>query len=203
MQLRNCNILKMQKTKFLNNLKIKTMKKIILIVAVVALSFNSYAQSSIFDKFEDMDGVSSVIVNQEAFKMLARFKGGGDEGQEYLEMVKNLNSFKVFTTEEVAIAAQMTSVMDKYLKSAKLTELMRVKDEDTNVKIYVRQGKDEDHVSELLMFVNGVGKYMKDSDNPIKAETVILSLTGDIDLNKISKLTESHIPNSGKQLKTN
>jgi len=193
----------MQKVKFLNNLKIKTMKKIILIVAVVALSFNSYAQSSIFDKFEDMDGVSSVIVNQEAFKMLARFKGGGDEGQEYLEMVQNLNSFKVFTTESLEIASQMTSVMDKYLKSSKLTELMRVKDEETNVKIYVRQGKDDDHVSELLMFVNGVGKYMKNSDSPINAETVILSLTGEIDLNKISKLTESHIPNSGKHLKTN
>lgn len=203
MQLRNCNILKMQKVKFLNNLKIKTMKKIILIFAVVALSFNSYAQSSIFDKFEDMDGVSSVIVNQEAFKMLARFKGGGDEGQEYLEMVQNLNSFKVFTTDNLEIASEMTAVMDKYLKSSKLTELMRVKDEDTNVKIFVRAGKDDDHVSELLMFVNGVGKYMKDSDSPIKAETVILSLTGDIDLNKISKLTESHIPDSGKHLKIN
>ncbi len=203
MQLRNCSILKMQKVKFLNNLKIKTMKKIILIIAVVALSFNSYAQSSIFDKFEDMDGVSSVIVNQEAFKMLARFKGGGDEGQEYLEMVQNLNSFKVFTTDNLEIASEMTAVMDKYLKSSKLTELMRVKDEDTNVKIFVRAGKDDDHVSELLMFVNGVGKYMKDSDSPIKAETVILSLTGDIDLNKISKLTESHIPDSGKHLKIN
>ena len=179
------------------------MKKIIIIVVAVALSFNSYAQSSMFDKFEDMEGVSSVIVNQEAFKMLAKFKGGGPEGQEYLEMVQNLNSFKVFTTEEVEIASQMTAVMTKYLQSASLTELMRVKDEDTNVKIYVPQGKDDDHVSELLMFVNGVGKYMKDSDSPIKAETVILSLTGDIDLNKISKLTESHIPNSGKQLKTN
>lgn len=179
------------------------MKKIILIFAVVFMGFTANAQSSIFDKFEDMDDVSSVIVNQEAFKMLAKFKGGGEEGQEYMDMVKNLNSFKVFTTENPDISAQMTAIMDKYLKSSKLTELMRVKDEDTNVRIYVRQGKDEDHVSELLMFVNGVGKYMKGSDSPIEAETVILSLTGDIDLNKISKLTESHIPNSGKHLKGN
>lgn len=178
------------------------MKKIILTIAVVLISFANYAQSSIFDKFEDMDGVSSVIVNKEAFKMLAKFKGGGEEGQEYMDMVQNLNTFKVFTTEKPEISAQMTTVMKQYLTSAKLTELMRVKDEGTNVKIYIKQGKDADHVSELLMFVNGVGKYMKDSDSPIKAETVILSLTGDIDLNKISKLTETHIPNSGKQLKT-
>jgi len=192
----------MQKTKFLNNLKSKTMKKIILTIAVVLISFANYAQSSIFDKFEDMDGVSSVIVNKEAFKMLAKFQGGGAEGQEYIDMVQNLNTFKVFTTEKPEISAQMTTVMKQYLTSAKLTEMMRVKDEGTNVKIYIKQGKDADHVSELLMFVNGVGKYMKDSDSPIKAETVILSLTGDIDLNKISKLTETHIPNSGKQLKT-
>lgn len=179
------------------------MKKIILIIGVILMSFSTYAQSSIFEKFEDMDDVSSVIVSKEAFKMLAKFKGGGEEGQEYLEMVQNLNSFKVFTTEKPEIAKQMTDVMNNYLKSSKLTELMRVKDDDTNVKIYIRQGKDEDHVSELLMFVNGVGKYMKGSDSPIKAETVILSLTGDIDLNKISKLTESHIPDSGKHLKTN
>ena len=167
------------------------------------MSFNTYAQSSIFEKFEDMDDVSSVIVSKEAFKMLAKFKGGGEEGQEYLEMVQNLNSFKVFTTEKPEIAKQMTDVMNNYLKSSKLTELMRVKDDDTNVRIYIRQGKDEDHVSELLMFVNGAGKYMKGSDSPLKVETVILSLTGDIDLNKISELTESHIPNSGKHLKTN
>ena len=114
-----------------------------------------------------------------------------------------MHTFKVFTTEKPEISAQMATVMKQYLTSAKLTEMMRVKDEGTNVKIYIKQGKDADHVSELLMFVNGVGKYMKDSDSPIKAETVILSLTGDIDLNKISKLTETHIPNSGKQLKTN
>lgn len=179
------------------------MKKIIVSIAIIFMSFATYAQNSIFDKFEDMNDVSSVIVNKEAFRMLAKFKGGGEEGQEYLEMVQGLTSFKVFTTEKPEIATQMSDVMKKYLSSSKLTELMRVKDEDTNVKIFVRQGKDEDHVSELLMFVNGVGKYTKDSGSPIEAETVILSLTGDIDLNKISKLTESHIPNSGKHLKSN
>lgn len=177
------------------------MKKIILTIAIVLVTLTTYAQNSIFDKFEDMDDVSSVIVNQEAFRMLAKFKGGGEEGQEYMDMVKGLTSFKVFTTEKPEIASQMDAIMKKYLSSSKLTELMRVKDDETNVKIYVRQGKDEDHVSELVMFVNGVAKYMKDSDSPIQAETVILTLTGDIDLNKISKLTESHIPESGKHLK--
>lgn len=171
------------------------MKKIILVFALVMMTFLTNAQTSIFDKFEDLQDVTTVVVNKEAFKMLSKFKGSNsDEAQEYLEMVKNLESLKVFTTENTTIAKQMSEAVNSYLKSAKLTELMRVKDKDANVKIYVRQGKDENHVSELLMFVN-------DLQNSSNQQAVILSLTGEIDLNKISAITEAHIPNSGKQLK--
>ncbi len=173
------------------------MKKIILLIAIAIIPFTNYAQSSIFDKFEEMDDVTTVVVTKEAFKMLAKFKSGGEEGAEYFDMIKGLNSFRVFTTDNSDIADQMGNVVTKYLKSEKLTELMRVKEKDTKVKIYVRSGKDDDHVSELLMYVSGIEKY----NNEIKAESVILSLTGDIDLNKISKLTEAHIPNSGIKVK--
>jgi hypothetical protein len=170
------------------------MKKNIVFIALVLLTFTNYAQNSIFDKFESMEDVTTVVVTQEAFKMLAKFKGSGEEGAEYFDMVKGLNSFRVFTTENSEIAKNMSEVVSKYLKSSKLTELMRVKDKDANVKIYVKSGKDEDHVSELLMFVS-------DLQNKANQEAVILSLTGDIDLNKISKLTEAHIPNSGIEVK--
>lgn len=173
------------------------MKKIIVLIAIAILPFTNYAQNSIFDKFEDMDDVTTVVVTKEAFKMLAKFKSGGEEGAEYFDMVKGLNSFRVFTTENPDISKQMSNVVSKYLKSAKLVELMRVKDKDANVKIYIRTGKDDDHVSELLMYVSGIEKHHKE----FKAESVILSLTGDIDLNKISKLTEAHIPNSKEHLK--
>lgn len=166
------------------------MKKIILLIAIILLPLTNYAQNSIFDKFEDMDDVTTVVVTQEAFKMLAKFKSGGEEGAEYFDMVKGLTSFRVFTTENPEIATQMGAVVTKYLKSEKLVELMRVKDKDAKVKIYIRNGKDDDHVSELLMFVS-------DLQNKANQEAVILSLTGNIDLNKISKLTEAHIPNSG------
>ncbi|MFK5959082.1 MAG: DUF4252 domain-containing protein [Lutibacter sp.] len=166
------------------------MKKIILLITIALISFTNYAQNSIFDKFEEMDDVTTVVVTQNAFKMLAKFRGSGEEGKEYFDMVKGLHSFRVFTTENSEIAKEMETVVLKYLKSAKLTELMRVKDKDAKVKIYIKSGKDDDHVSELLMFVS-------DLQHKSNQEAVILSLTGDIDLNKISKLTEAHIPNSG------
>jgi len=75
------------------------------------------------------------------------------------------------------------------LKSSSLQELMRVKDKDANVKFYIKSGKDEDHVSELLMFVTGI-KNGNVEINDRKFERVLLSLTGDIDLNKIGSLTQ-------------
>lgn len=176
------------------------MKKLVLLLAIAILPFTNYAQNSIFDKFEDMDEVTTVVVTKEAFRMLAKFNIEGDEGEDYVDMIKGLTSLKVFTTDNANIATDMGDVVSKYLKSTKLTELMRVKDKDANVKVYVRQGKDEDHVSELLMFVSDLGNVNVRGTNQ---EAVILSLTGDIDLNKISQLTESHIPNSGKHLKGN
>jgi len=170
------------------------MKKLILLVAIVTLPFANYAQSSIFDKFEEMDDVTTVVITKEAFKMASKFGGSSAEAKEYVDMVKSLENLKVFTTENSAIAKQMSDVVNSYLKSAKLTELMRIKDKDANVKIYIKKGKDENHVSELLMFVS-------DMQNKTNQESVILSLTGDIDLNKISTITEGYIPNSGKQLK--
>lgn len=170
------------------------MKKIIFIIALAIIPFTNYAQVSIFDKFEAMDDVTSVIVNKEAFKMMSKFKGNSPESKAYGEMVQNLESLKVFTTESTAIANQMDEVVSKYLKTSKLVELMRVKDKDANVKIYIRPGKDDSHVSELLMFVN-------DMTNKANKQAVVLSLTGEIDLNKVSEITEAHIPNSSKQLK--
>lgn len=170
------------------------MKKIIFIIALAFLPFTNFAQVSIFDKFEDMEDVTSVIVNKEAFKMMSKFKGNSPESKAYVEMVQNLESLKVFTTESSAIALQMNEVVSKYLKTSKLVELMRIKDKDANVKIYIRPGKDDSHVSELLMFVN-------DLKNKSDKQAVVLSLTGEIDLNKVSEITDAHIPNSSKHLK--
>lgn len=165
------------------------MKKFLLIAAMVLVPLTGFSQS-IFDKYEDLDEVSAVVVSKSMFNLLAKMDVDVDdpEAQEYMDMAQNLSGLKVFITEDAKVSADMKGEVTKYLKSSKMEELMRVKDKDANVKFYIRTGKDEDHVSELLMFVTG----MKDIDvdvNGRKFETVLLSLTGDIDLTKIGSLT--------------
>ena len=166
------------------------MKKLLVLIAIALLPFAGFSQS-IFDKFEDMDEVSSVIVNKNMFDLLVKMDVNVDEpeAREAMEIAKSLNGLKVFVTENKGISADMKSTVDRYLKNASLEELMRVKDKDANVKFYIRKGKDDDHVSELLMFVTGI----KNADveiNDRKIETVLLTLTGDIDLTKIGALTK-------------
>ena len=74
---------------------------------------------------------------------------------------------------------------------------MRIKDKDANVKFYVREGKDSDHVSELLMFVTELKNVEAEGR---KFETVVLSLTGDIDLNQISTIADKmNLPDEIKE----
>lgn len=179
------------------NIKMKTKTLIIALVLAVMPLF-TFAQS-VFDKFEDMDDVSAVIVNERAFKLLTQVAGETDDAKDYVNMVSKLTSLKVFATEKASIAADMKAKVNAYLKSAKLSELMRIKDKEGNVKIYIKEGKDADHVSELFMFIEGISKHMGGEER--KPEAVIVSITGDIDLNKISELTKQMNIKGGEHLK--
>ncbi|GGW40589.1 DUF4252 domain-containing protein [Arenibacter certesii] len=182
------------------------MRKIIIIAILAVLPFSGFSQS-VFDKFEDLDKVSAVVVNESMFRLLSKIdvEVNDQEAQDFMDIAQNLKNLKVFITEDKTVAADMESTMAKYLKSASLQELMRVKDKEANVKFYIKSGKDEDHVSELLMFVTGI-KNAGAEINDRKIETVLLSLTGDIDLNKIGSLTKkmnlpSELNKAGKNKK--
>lgn len=167
------------------------MKKIIFGILTALLPLLATSQS-IFDKYEDMDEVGVVIINQGMIDLLTTIgeNAEDEEAKEFMDVVKGLDGLKVFITEDEDMTTDMRSTVNKYLKSSSLEELMRVKDKDTNVKFYVKYGKDENHVSELLMFVTGIDKA-NIGPNGRDIETVLLTLTGDLDLRKIGTLTKN------------
>lgn len=169
----------------------------LLLLAFTLAPIMSNAQS-IFEKYEDMNEVSTVVVTKKAFELLGRVSSDSPEVKEYKEMVSGLNNLTVYTTEDSKIAANMKLDVAKYLKKSKLAELMRVKDKDSNVKIYILEGKDKDHVKELFISVSSLKKVKIDGETP---KIVILSLTGDIDLNNVSKIADKMNIPGGEQLK--
>lgn len=113
------------------------------------------------------------------------------EAQQYMNLIKKLDNLKVFTTQSTRVEGEMKIAADKYIKTAGLEELMRVNDKGRNIKIMVKSGDKDSQIKELLMFVEGA----KDED------TVLMSLTGDFDLNEISVLTDKMSIPGGEDLK--
>lgn len=184
------------------------MKKIILIIAIIVTPLMSFAQSGLFDKYEDMNNVTSGVLNQKMFSMLASFNINLDnpEEQAIFDAVKKIESIKFLTTGDEKISKSMETDVNKYLKSSNLDELMRFKDGDQTVKFYVREGSNENEVKELLMFVNGLKELTQVQNITIngekrEVETVMVSILGDIDLREISKVLNSMNIPGGEHLK--
>jgi hypothetical protein len=158
------------------------MKKLILILTIALLPFVGNAQS--LSQFEDIDDVTTVVVTKKTFELMSTVGAENEDSKEFIELIQGLDELKVFTTENTEVANAMKQAIKVHIKDSKLSELLRVNDKDAKVNIYIKEGKDDDHVTELLMFVN----ELKGNGGDRNPEAVILLITGDIDLTKVSKL---------------
>jgi hypothetical protein len=151
-----------------------------------------FAQAA-FDKFDGQDDVTSIIVNKKMFDLMSKVKvdASDKETQQYLALIKKLDNLKVFTTKSTRVEGEMKATAEKYIKSAGLEELMRVNENGRNIKILVKSGASDSQIRELLMFIEGA----KNED------TVLMSLTGNFDLNEISILTDKMRIPGGDDLK--
>ncbi len=164
------------------------MKKIILLIALVVVPTITSAQS-FFDKLEDTEGIDMVVVTKDMFELLSKFKPDqlkGNEAIQVFEMIEDLKSLKVFSADNIDVANTMDTMFKTAINTQNLTELMRVKEGDSRIKIYVKSTESKDFVSEVLMFIKG-----SNTKNKIKSEALLVSLTGNIDINKISKLADT------------
>lgn len=187
-------------------LNTNTMNKYVLtlVVALFLMPLASMAQD-IFEKYSDNPNVTYVNIKPKMFQMIAKIEVNTDdpETQAYMDMVNSITSFKTIVTDSKEVATDVLGWVTNRSKS--LEELMVVKDNGVEVKFFVQEGKDADHVKELLMFVNGLSSVTKDMDVNVngkkrEVETVVVSLTGDIDLNQISKLTSKMNIPAGEHL---
>ena len=166
------------------------MRKLILSLIVV-LSTNTFFAQTIFDKFEDQDGITAVVVNKKMFSLLSKMKVEDKATQQYVNLIKKLDNLRVFVTKSDKKADEMKAISEKYIKSASLEELMKVNEKGKSVKIFVKSGSTDAQIKELMMFVQGSGNE----------ETVLMSLVGDFDLNELSILTDKMKLPGGDELK--
>lgn len=148
-------------------------------IGLILCSFTTFSQS-LFDKYADKEDVEVIEVSKKMFEMFSKIEATDTETQEFMQIAKKLTGLKIYTTQNRKIAEQMRADVSSYQKSASLQELVRVKDKTSNVKFFVREGKNVDHFSELLMYVNSNSSQ----------ESVLLTLLGDISLKDLSVLAQ-------------
>ncbi|WP_442266713.1 DUF4252 domain-containing protein [Tenacibaculum sp. ZS6-P6] len=169
------------------------MKKVIILLALAFVSNIGFSQSSMFDKLEDLEDVSVVVVTKDLFDLIRKFPDSQSEEMEFFNTAKGLQELKVFSTENASIAADMEKMVNKAIKNSNLTQLMRIKDKGSRVKIYIKATKNKDIVSEVLMFVKDLDKNdrIKGGKENLPSSTII-SLTGEINMNELSKIANDY-----------
>ena len=158
-----------------------------LVVAAIALMPTLIFGQAAFDKFEQDANFTTVSVNKKAFAMLSQIKAEGSEKeiQEAKMLASKIESFKVVVTEKSESIGSLKTATEKYIKSAGLDELMKVKEKDADFRIMVKTAANETQLSEVLVFVQG---------NDKKAMAVTVIVKGLFDLDELEQLTDKVLP---------
>ena len=170
------------------------MKNLILSIVLVAFTSLGFSQSA-FDKFEDDPNVKAIIVSEKMFELMSKVKVDtkDEKAEQLMLLLKKLDNLKVFISSSTKVSADMKSTVASYLKSNPLDELMRVSEGGKKVNIYVKSGASENIVKELLMFIEDPTSKDK--------QAIVMSLTGNFNLDEISALTEKMNLPGGNELK--
>ena len=178
----------------------KTHTQILTLILSLVLFPTLLLSQNFFDKYEDYDDVGSIIVNQKMFNMLSDIEINDSDAGAFMIQAGKLKNLSVYTTSSREMSSVMEGDVAEYIEIFKLEELMRIKVDGSNIKFYILEGKDDNHVKELLMFSTELTNLTVQENYTINGkklefETVLLSLKGDIDLREVSNITsELNVP---------
>ena len=116
------------------------MKRFILSALIAITAFAAHAQHDYFDKYADMEGVTSVYVSKAMFKFMQRLPIESD-GVDMSGIIKKLDGLYILTTEEPEIMEALRKDTAFINKKEGYEELMRVKEDGEKVTIYMKEQK--------------------------------------------------------------
>jgi len=148
--------------------------KTILISLCILCSSMGFAQNKLFDRYAEMDNVTSVYISKAMFRMMSNID---KVGVNMMNLKGKIESLQLLTAENKERTTQMKRDFSQ-LVSSNHEELMRVKDKDSNIRFYADMKGDL--IKELIMLID---------DN--KSYTAIL-LTGNFTIKDIQDLMEEN-----------
>ena len=146
-------------------------KNILLILLLFCTSI-CFAQNKLFDKYSEMDNVTSVYISKAMFQMIPNFE---TNGLNLMNLKGKIEGLQVLSTENNNIKENMRTDF-KALIGKDHQELMRVKDGKTRATFYVKQKGDL--ISEMIM--------LADTDSSFN----VIRLIGNFTLQDIQDITK-------------
>lgn len=146
-------------------------KNILLLLFLCCTSI-CFAQNKLFDKYSEMDNVTSVFISKAMFQMMPNFE---TNGLNLMNLKGKIEGLQILTTENNSIKETMRNDF-KNLIGKDHEELMKVKDGKTRATFYVKQKGDL--ISELIM--------LADTDKSFN----VIRLSGNFTLQDIQEITK-------------
>ena len=138
----------------------------------------------VFDKYVSQEGFTTVNISKEMFQMLMQMGQGDSKDTNMVElknMMEQLNGLKVLTfsfdSTQIVKAVSVYNEFAGAFPASTYKELMTINEGRENIKFMTKQdaaGK----INEMVMLMKN------------KTEVAVLSLTGNIDLSTVSKLSK-------------
>lgn len=163
------------------------MKKLFMIgCLLIAVMFQAQAQADAitkyFDKYLDDDRFTVVYISGKMFSLLSNLDSDDEEADEVLEVAKDLRGLRILVAEEDGLSFY-NEAKSKINTKEGYEVLMTIRDNDgENVEFLVKEKGDV--IEELLLL--GGGKDEEGED-----DFFLMSFIGNIDLDKISKISNS------------
>ena len=138
-------------------------------------------------------------ISPQMFSMLAKLNidNKDPESKEFLELVSQINTFKLLRTDEPIISDDFSDWTQEYAKTNQLSELMQVREDQTTVYFFATLSEKENIVNQLVMLAQ------EDNDNAAldyRNQTVLLYIDGKIDLVRIASLVQKLDIPGGEEL---
>lgn len=133
-----------------------------------------------FQNYAENPEFTSIVVSSKMFELFAKFDSDDPNSAQMQEAISGLNGIRIlaYDHENVDGSANLTNYKSAVDKVGKEYEtLMSIDDKDEKVRFFIRE--DGDMIKELFMIVGGDGNLF------------LMSLVGDIDLEKIGSLSRS------------
>ncbi len=162
------------------------MKKLIKLISIIfilipmMLSAQDSSIENLYDEYVGEDGFTSVNISKEMFMLLVQLEGvENDEFKEMQSALAGLNGMKILTYNRRGDETSniLNTKVNEILKKGKFTELMTVKEVDSDARFMLRK-KGNDIIELLLVSTE-------------KNQTTLISFFGIIDLKSISKISKS------------